>query len=512
MLEDVQHVHFAKHPSETVVSEQLKPLFPKTHNLPILKGHKGAERVSRPLRVGVVFSGGPASGGHNVVAGLYDALKMLHPTSRLFGFLGGPAGIISNTHLEITENVLDPYRNQGGFDLLGSGRIKIETAEQLHSSLVTMQNLQLDGLVVIGGDDSNTNAAILAEYFLSKDCATKVIGVPKTIDGDLRHAYLEISFGFDTACKIYAELIGNISRDAISARKYYHFIKLMGRSASHITLECALSTHPNMALIGEEIASKKTTLEALTQEICDLICKRSSQGKEYGVILIPEGLIEFVPEVGTLIKELTPLAGLKIEEVRPKLSSASLQCFNALPEEIQKQLLFDRDAHGNVNVSAIATESLLINTVSKELKLRKQRGVYKGTFNPLAHFFGYEGRAGFPSSFDCHFCTALGMNAALLIDEGVTGYMSCVQNLTRPVKEWQIVGMPLTALMHLEMRKGQLKPVIQKALVDLNGKAFHTFSQARNSWAVENAYRFPGPMQFFGPSELTDTFPMTLSL
>ncbi|MGE5196245.1 MAG: diphosphate--fructose-6-phosphate 1-phosphotransferase [Anaerolineae bacterium] len=518
ILEDLRVLSFSKEviaPSQRDVTE-LKSLFPNTLGQPFVRGSKGEARTTKALKVGAVFSGGQAAGGHTVLAGLFDALKALHPRSRLFGFLGGPSGIIDSSYREISLEMLADYRNQGGFDLIGSGRTKIETAHQLRAALACVDNLELSGLVIIGGDDSNTNAAVLAEYFLEMGSKTKVVGVPKTIDGDLRNEWVPISFGFDTACKVYSELIGNIARDVISAKKYTHFIKLMGRSASHVALECALSTHPNIALIGEEVAFHKRKLSEITSELCDVICKRAEQGKNYGVILVPEGLIEFIPEVGALIKELNALFGSSVvkdvREICSALSATSKQCFDSLPEAIQKQLLFDRDPHGNVQVSLIETERLLIETVGKELEERKKQGRFKGKFSGQHHFFGYEGRAAFPSNFDCNYCYSLGQVAALLLDEGLTGYMSAVYNLHRPVKEWQIAGLPLTMLLNLEVRQGKPKPVIQKALVDLNGAAFKRFARERDGWALGDFYRFQGPIQFFGDPSVTESLPHILEV
>jgi pyrophosphate--fructose-6-phosphate 1-phosphotransferase len=455
---------------------EISVAFPHTANKPILTLSPGASAASQPLRVGVVFSGGQAPGGHNVVAALFDTLKTLHANSQLFGFLGGPSGIVKNSHRELKKGEIDAVRNTGGFDLLGSGRTKIETDEQLAVSLQTVAALKLDGLVIIGGDDSNTNAAVLAEYFLAHQCQTCVIGVPKTIDGDLQNEHLPISFGFDTACRVYSEMIGNIARDALSAKKYTHFIKLMGRSASHIALECALATRPNVTLISEEIAAQKWTLKEVTHHIADTICKRAEAGMDYSIILIPEGLIEFLP--------------------------ADMSAF---PEAIQKQLQAERDPHGNINVSLVATELLLIETVSKELEARTKAGTYKGKFAPLAHFFGYEGRAAFPSNFDCTFCTALGTTAALLINARQTSYMVCIPNLSHPPADWKPIALPLTSLLHFEMRKGVRKPVIQKALVDLKGAPFTTFKASRATWATSNHYRFPGPLQFAGSDCIAPT-------
>ncbi|MFI5333765.1 MAG: diphosphate--fructose-6-phosphate 1-phosphotransferase [Chlamydiales bacterium] len=479
-------------------SEEIKTHFPRTFGQPFLSAQFTTSRKKNsPLRIGALFSGGQASGGHNVLAGLFDALHLLHRDSKLIGFLGGPSGVLEGKHQELTKELLDPYRNMGGFDLIGSGRTKIETLEQLEAARKVVEGLDLDGLVIIGGDDSNTNAAFLAEYFLSKNCRTRVVGVPKTIDGDLKNAYVEISFGFDTATKVYSELIGNIARDAASAAKYYHFIKLMGRTASHITLECALATHPNLAIISEECAEKNKTLHQIVEEIADLICKRAAVNKNFGVILVPEGLLEFLPEIKTLIGEG---------------ASQNNKLFSELPESIQKQLLLERDPHGNVQVSLIETELLLIELVTKELNDRSKKGDYQGKFAAQSHFFGYEGRAAFPSNFDANYCQALGFSAALLLAHGYTGYMAVVLNLDASVEKWEVGGVPLTHLMHMEMRKGKSKPVVQKALVDLKGSAFMHFAQARERWATDDLYRFPGPIQFFGDPSVTDTLPLTMTL
>ena len=502
-LRELSLIHWVKVGDLLEHNREIASLFPLTYGQPLLKAQKGHARAIKPLRIGVVFSGGQAPGGNNVICGIFDALN-LESESNLFGFLDGPSGIILGKAKELTSDILASFRNQGGFDLLGSGRVKIETQEQLAQAMEVVQRMHLDGLVIIGGDDSNTNAAILAEYFLKNGCATKVIGVPKTIDGDLKNEYVAISFGFDTACKIYSEMIGNIAKDAASAKKYTHFIKLMGRSASHITLECALATCPNMTLIAEEVSLQKKTLSQITHEIADLICKRSELGKHFSVILIPEGLIEFIPEVKTLIKELSQDSLL--------LSSSSQECFDALPEKIQQQLMHSRDPHGNVNLSLIETERLLIETVAKELEERQKKGTYQGKFSPVPHFLGYEGRAGYPSNFDCNYCYALGLAATLLIDQGMTGYMATVSNLAQPVEEWEIGAVALTWLMHIEMRNGKEKPVIQKTLVDLSGKLFLQFQQQREAWQLDDHYQNPGPIQFFGSRQITDRAPHTLLL
>lgn len=510
ILRDLLNVSWTQGVDVPQEDAKIKTLFPLTSGQPYLIGEKGKKRNPRALRIGVVFSGGPASGGHNVITGLHDSMLQLDPHSKLFGFLDGPEGIVLGRSQELTSSSLKAYRNQGGFDLIGSGRTKIEREEQLKATLATTQKMNLDGLVIIGGDDSNTNAAILAEYFVKEGSSTCVIGVPKTIDGDLKNTYVATSFGFDTACKIYSEMIGNIARDAMSAKKYYHFIKLMGRSASHIALECALITQPNLTLIGEEVAALKKTLSQIVSEIADLICKRAELGKKYGVILIPEGLIEFIPEIGILIKELNHICAVESPDNRSKvlgkLTPSSQSSFFSLPEEIQQQLLLNRDPHGNVQVSLIETERLLMELVAKEMELRKI------SFSSQNHFLGYEGRAGYPSNFDCNYCYALGFAAALLIDEGVTGYMACISNLPRSPQQWGISGAPLTALMHVEMRKGKEKPVIQKKLVELRSKSFKQFADTREKWKLEDRYRHPGPMQFYGNPILTESVSLTLIL
>lgn len=501
----------AKEENSPKTLPELAQEFPQLCQLPLLKFEEGKNRTFTPLRVGVVLSGGQAAGGHNVISGLFDALKKMDPESRLLGYLNGPSGIIDHQFIEITTTFLSSYRNQGGFNLLGSGRTKIETAEQFAAAKKSVIELQLDGLVIVGGDDSNTNAAFLAEYFFREKCHTKVVGVPKTIDGDLKNAFIECSFGFDSACKTYSELIGNVLCDAISQKKYYFFIKLMGRSASHIALECALQTHPNLTLIGEEIEAKQMTLAQITAIIADLICGRSSQKKDYGVILIPEGIIEFIPECRHLIAELnTLLAQHQIVEVPKLLSPASQLCFQSLPSEVQSQLLLDRDPHGNVQVSKIESDRLFLELVKKELARRKKKGTYQGKFNAQPLFYGYEGRSCLPSNFDSQYCYTLGQISALLIQQGVSGYMARVKNLAKPIEEWLIGAVPLVKMMHRENRKGQLKSVIAKSLVDLQGTLFLAFDQKRESWKWEDDYVYPGPIQFFGPPEVTETATFTL--
>ena len=509
-------------------SSVIANIFPLTHQSQFLEFTSGIKKNFNPLRVGVVLSGGQAPGGHNVITGLYDALKKMNSENNLIGFLDGPSGIVDENYIEITNTLVDDYRNQGGFDMIGSGRTKIDTQTQFIAALETVKKHKLDGLVVIGGDDSNTNAALLAEYFIANECHTTVVGVPKTIDGDLKSEDVEISFGFDTAAKHYSETIGSLMRDVLSAKKYYHFIKLMGRSASHIALECALQTHPNMAFISEEVAEENKSLKNLVDAISDLICKRALQGKEYGVILIPEGVVEFIPEVKKLIGELNGLLAVsqshasaldglesekaKIGYIEKLLTKESLSCFQTLPTENQSQLLIGRDAHGNVQVSRIETERMMIEMVKNELKERSKIGSYKGSFSPLSYFCGYEGRSCLPSNFDSQYCYALGHVAALLVDGKANGYICSLGNLTKPVGEWIPGGVPLTTMMTIEERNGKTKPVIRKALVDLKGKPFAAFKQQRDKWADEDSYVNPGPIQFFGPEAITDCITHTLAL
>ncbi|NGX62694.1 MAG: Pyrophosphate--fructose 6-phosphate 1-phosphotransferase [Candidatus Anoxychlamydiales bacterium] len=527
ILEDISTLEIDEKEKTTSVadSDKLKELFPETFGAKLIHFKKSSSKKdSKPMKVAVVFSGGQAPGGHNVISGLFDALKKLNPNSKLFGYLNGPSGVVDCKYVELTKDLIDDFRNLGGFDLIGSGRTKIETDEQLEKSMICAKDLDLDGIVIIGGDDSNTNAAILAEYFKKNKISTKVIGVPKTIDGDLKSDEVEISFGFDTACKVYSELIGNIAKDSISAKKYYHFIRLMGRSASHIALECALKTHPNVVLIGEEILEKKKTLKIVTSKIADIIEKRAKENKNYGIVLVPEGIVEFIPEFKLLISELNKLLTSgekteielnklktnieKIEFVKTLLSKESKACFELLPDTIQNQLLLDRDPHGNVKVSQIETEKLLIKTVQKELKSRG----FKDKFNALNHFFGYEGRSGMPSNFDANYCYSLGFTAALLINEGLTGYMSCIGNLKDDPKNWKPKGVPITSLMNLELRHAKQKPVIKKALVELNSKAFKHLDENREKWAKNDHYIYPGSIQYFGDQEVTDNIPISLKL
>lgn len=476
----------------------IKNLFPNTSKAPFLSFKQAPlTQTPLPLKVGVVLSGGQASGGHNVIVGLFDAIKEIHPDSVLIGFLDGPGGIVKNQSIEITEQLLSSYRNQGGFDIIGSGRTKIETDEQFAAAEKTVLALALNGLVIIGGDDSNTNAAFLAEHFKKKKIPVDVVGVPKTIDGDLRNEHIEISFGFDTACKTYSEIIGNIAKDSLSSKKYYFFIRLMGRSASHITLECAHKTHPNLSLIGEEIAEKKWGLKEVVQQIVTMITKRAAKGKNYGIILIPEGIIEFIPDVEQMLKELSVI--LAKGTFNPeKLSIESLKTFEMFPESIQQQLLLDRDPHGNVQVSKIESERFLLDLVEKELKKLEKEGTYKGKFNPQPLFFGYEGRSALPSNFDSDYCYTLGKLAAVLLNNHASGYMACVKKLSKPAHEWKIMGLPIHTLLHEEERGGKKKVVIKKALVDLSSRSFINFCENRERWMFEDEYLCPGPIQFLG--------------
>ena len=506
--------------------EDVKSLFPNTYGKPLVVFKKGKNTMeNKPLRVGVILSGGQAPGGHNVICGLFDGLKNACKDSVLFGFLGGPSGLIDGKYVELTGDFIDKYRNTGGFDMIGSGRTKIETPEQFAASMATAEKMDLDAIVVIGGDDSNTNAALLAEKFIAEGKKTRVIGCPKTIDGDLKNEMIEASFGFDTACKTYSELIGNIERDANSAKKYWHFIKLMGRSASHIALECALQTHPNICLISEEIAAKKSTLSQITESICSIIARRADKGENFGVILIPEGLVEFIPQMKVLISELNDVMAKNEDEfnkladfpaksawLKTKLTADSFSAFASLPDAIASQFLADRDPHGNVQVSRIDTEKLLALAVEKRLAEKKQEGTYCGKFSSYCHFFGYEGRCAFPSNFDADYCYSLGKTAFLLIASGLTGYLSSVRNLTQPASQWISGGVPLTMMMNIEQRHGEKKPVIKKALVELDGKPFEELVKNRDKWAIETSFVFPGAIQYYGPAEVCDAPTKTLIL
>jgi len=503
-LRNLPHLALHTIPKQLSLSEPIKKRFPCTCSLNAQAIEGGESKQSRKLKVGVLFSGGQAAGGHNVLSGLFDGLRQLHSGCQLIGFMNGPAGLIDGNMQELTASMIDSIRNLGGFDLIGSGRTKIETPEQFHAAARCATDHRLDAIVVIGGDDSNTNAALLAEYFLQNKVPTSVIGVPKTIDGDLRSADIEISFGFDSAAKTYSELIGNIARDAISAKKYYHFIKLMGRSASHIALECALATHPNLALIGEE----KQSLSQIVADIADLITNRKKEGKEYGIILLPEGLVEFVPEFKELIAACNHLlsSGKEPQKIKELLHEPHRLFFSSLPEKIQQQLVLERDPHGNVQVSQIETELLILDLVKRELNQRNIK------FHALNHFFGYEGRACYPSNFDANYCYSLGLFAALAARDSATGVILAIKNLHRPVHEWVPKAVPIVQLMGFEMRSGKEKPVIAKALVDLQGQAYRHFALQRKRWRLEDDYQMPGPIQFLGPSELIDSVPISLSL
>lgn len=502
--------------------EKIKEFFPATYGAPVVKFKHGEAADVRPLNVGVVLSGGQAPGGHNVISGVYDGVKSASPDSRVLGFLQGPGGLVEGKFLEIDDATMDKFRNSGGFDLIGSGRTKLEDEDQFKSCIEVVKKNKLDAIVIIGGDDSNTNAAVLAEYFHANAVSCSVVGCPKTIDGDLKNQHIETPFGFDTAAKTYASLIGNIARDANSAKKYWHFIKLMGRSASHIGLEVALQTQPNICLISEEVESKKMTLAQVVSEIADVVEARDAEGKNFGVALIPEGLVEFIPEIKALIKELNDAlvgceaeveAAVKVEDkvaiISKNLSAASAAVLGELPEGIQAQLLLDRDPHGNVQVSLVETEKLLIELVGKEVK---KRPAFKGKFKALNHFFGYEGRCAHPSNFDSDYAYALGYSAAVLVQNKLTGYISSVSNLNKGVDNWEAGGVPTSMLMNIERRHGEDKPVIQKALVDLDGPAFKKFAENRERWAKEEAYLYPGAIQYFGPTEICDAITETLKL
>jgi pyrophosphate--fructose-6-phosphate 1-phosphotransferase len=512
-------------PTQSIADQkEIQALFPNTYGLPVVTFEGKSETVTTAIKAGVILSGGQAPGGHNVIAGLYDGLKKLNPASELFGFLCGPSGLTDNKYVKFDDAFINDYRNTGGFDIIGSGRTKLETETQYDQVIANCKVLGITALVVIGGDDSNTNACMLAEYLLKKQSGIQVIGCPKTIDGDLKNEWIETSFGFDTATKVYSEIIGNIQRDANSAKKYWHFIKLMGRSASHIALECAFKTHPNYTIISEEIAEKKKTLREITEEIATIVKNRSAAGKEFGILLVPEGLIEFVPEIKKLISELNDLLAAnaayfdklgdddKLQYVNSKLSADTSQAFSSLPHSIQMQLIADRDPHGNVQVSRIETEKLLIDLVSDLLREWKATGEFKGKFNTQNHFLGYEGRCAAPSNFDADYCYSLGYTASALIGTGKTGYISSVRNMTQSSDKWIAGGIPLTMMMNLERRHGKDKPVIKKALVELDQKPFLSFAAQRNEWALNDDYQYPGPIQYFGPTEVCDLTSTTIQI
>ena len=505
--------------------EAISKMFPNTYGLPIVTFECGETAVDYPaINIGVILSGGQAPGGHNVIAGLFDGIKKLNADSRLYGFLMGPGGLVDHKYKELTADIIDEYRNTGGFDIIGSGRTKLEKEEQFEKGLEILKELNIKALVIIGGDDSNTNACVLAEYYAAKNTGIQVIGCPKTIDGDLKNAYIETSFGFDTACKVYSEVIGNIQRDCNSARKYWHFIKLMGRSASHIALECALQVQPNVCIVSEEVEAKNMSLDDVVTYIAQAVANRAIDGNNYGTVLIPEGLIEFIPAMKRLIAELNDFLAANAEEfaqikksaqrdyIIRKLTPENSAIYASLPEGVARQLTLDRDPHGNVQVSLIDTEKLLSEMVATKLAAWKEEGKYVGKFSAQHHFFGYEGRCAAPSNFDADYCYSLGYTAAALIGNGKTGYMSSVRNTTAPAEEWISGGVPITMMMNMERRHGEMKPVIQKALVKLDGAPFKAFAAQRDVWARETAYVYPGPIQYFGPTEVCDEPTKTLQL
>ncbi len=502
--------------------EEIKALFPNTYGMPVVEFAEGGQKVAPKFNVGIILSGGQAPGGHNVISGLYDGVKALNPENKLYGFLMGPGGLVDHKYIEFTDALIDDYRNTGGFDIIGSGRTKLEEVDQFEKGYEILSQLGIKALVIIGGDDSNTNACVLAEYYAAKGYGIQVIGCPKTIDGDLKNDQIETSFGFDTATKTYSELIGNIERDCNSARKYWHFIKLMGRSASHIALECALQTQPNVCLISEEVEAKEQSLDDIVSQIACIVAARAAESKNFGTVLIPEGLIEFIPAIKKLIAELNDTLATEeakavaredqIDYVKAHLSAANLAVFNSLPADVASQLALDRDPHGNVQVSLIETEKLLSKMVAKRLKEMKAEGKYVGKFSAQHHFFGYEGRCAAPSNFDADYCYSLGYNASRLIAAGKTGYMSVIRNTTAPASEWIAGGVPITMMMNLERRSGKMKPVIRKALVELDGAPFKYFAAHRDEWAKETCYIYPGAIQYWGPTEVCDQPTQTLKL
>ena len=502
--------------------EEIKALLPNTYGMPVVRFADGGSADSQSFNVGIILSGGQAPGGHNVISGLYDGVKAINPANKLYGFLMGPGGLVDHKYIEFDDALIDEYRNTGGFDIIGSGRTKLEETEQFEKGIEILRELGIKALVIIGGDDSNTNACVLAEYYASKNYGVQVIGCPKTIDGDLKNSQIETSFGFDTACKTYSELIGNIERDCNSARKYWHFIKLMGRSASHIALECALQTQPNICLISEEVEAKKQSLDDIVNYIAEIVARRAANGNNFGTVLIPEGLIEFIPAIKKLIAELNDTLATEeaasvareevIDYVKAHLSADNLATFNSLPDGVARQLALDRDPHGNVQVSLIETEKLLSSMVAKRLSEMKAEGKYCGKFSAQHHFFGYEGRCAAPSNFDADYCYSLGYNASRLIACGKTGYMSVISNTTAPAEEWIAGGVPITMMMNLEKRNGKMKPVIRKALVELEGEPFKFFAAHRDSWAINTEYVYPGAIQYWGPTEVCDQTTKTLQL
>ena len=515
-------------PTQSVGNQdEIRAQFPNTYGMPLVEFvPTDKAKAYEPINLGIILSGGQAPGGHNVICGLFDELKKQNPANKLYGFLMGPAGLVDHKYVELTADIIDRYRNTGGFDLIGSGRTKLEEESQFDSGLEICRELGIKALVIIGGDDSNTNACVLAEYYAKINAGVRVIGCPKTIDGDLKNDQIETSFGFDTACKTYAEVIGNIQRDANSARKYWHFIKLMGRSASHIALECALQVQPNVCIVSEEVEEKNMTLDDIVEYIAGIVCRRAAAGNNFGTVLIPEGLIEFVPAIKRLIAELNDLLATDeavkategktgdeiVEWVKQHLAQENRQTLESLPAGVQKQLALDRDPHGNVQVSLIETEKLLSEMVGRKLQQWKKEGKYTGKFAPLHHFFGYEGRCAAPSNFDADYCYALGTSAAQLVANGKTGYMAIVKNTTAPAEEWVAGGVPITMMMNMERRNGKMKPVIRKALVRLDGAPFKEFAAHRDEWAEGTCYIYPGPIQYWGPAEVCDRTTRTLAL
>lgn len=510
-------------PTQSVADqEEIKKLFPNTYGMPLIQFVEGEAKEYAPMNVGVILSGGQAPGGHNVISGLFDGIKKLNPANKLYGFILGPGGLVDHKYMELTADIIDEYRNTGGFDIIGSGRTKLEKEDQFEKGYEILKELGIKALVIIGGDDSNTNACVLAEYYAAKNYGIQVIGCPKTIDGDLKNEMIETSFGFDTACKTYSEVIGNIERDCNSARKYWHFIKLMGRSASHIALECALQTQPNICIISEEVEAKNMSLDDIVTYIAQVVADRAAAGNNFGTVLIPEGLIEFIPAMKRLIAELNDFLAANGEEfnsikrskqreyIISKLSPENAAIYASLPEGVARQLSLDRDPHGNVQVSLIETEKLLSEMVATKLAAWKEEGKFVGKFAAQHHFFGYEGRCAAPSNFDADYCYSLGYTASMLIANGKTGYMSSVRNTTAPAAEWIAGGVPITMMMNMERRHGEMKPVIQKALVKLDGAPFKAFAAMRDTWAKETAYVYPGPIQYFGPTEVCDQPTKTL--
>ncbi len=502
--------------------EEIKKLFPNTYGMPIVEFEPATEANTKKMNVGIILSGGQAPGGHNVITGLFDQIKKLNPENRLFGFILGPGGLVDHNYMELTKDIIDEYRNTGGFDMIGSGRTKLEKVDQFEKGLEIIRELDIKAIVIIGGDDSNTNACVLAEYYAAKNYGVQVIGCPKTIDGDLKNDQIETSFGFDTACKTYSELIGNIERDCNSARKYWHFIKVMGRSASHIALECALQTQPNICLVSEEIEAKSMSLDDVVTYIANAVCVRAAEGNNYGTVIIPEGVIEFIPAIKKLIAQLNDVLAMpeakeisrdeQVDFAKSHLTEENLAVFNSLPVGVARQLALDRDPHGNVQVSLIETEKLLSTMVAQRLEKMKKAGKYTGKFAAQHHFFGYEGRCAAPSNFDADYCYALGTSAAQLIANGKTGYMAIVKNTTAPADKWIAGGVPITMMMNMEKRNGEMKPVIRKALVELDGAPFKCFAAQRDRWAKETCYVYPGPIQYWGPSEVCDQPTKTLAL